>query len=133
MTTSARSASRSVTFPLPSSPHWAPTTTSPGMRLLPLGGAAWAGRVQLGAWLRALAAASQIMSHDWNGDAHLTQPGDDARADLLLQLVFCGVGGDHKRPLVLPALVDDRVELLEDPLGALLGAQVVEVQEVHLR
>src|SRR5215216_1585385 len=30
MTTSACSASRSVTFPLPSSPHWAPTTTSPG-------------------------------------------------------------------------------------------------------
>src|SRR3954470_13338506 len=31
MTTSARSAIRSVTFPLPSSPHWAPTTTRPGM------------------------------------------------------------------------------------------------------
>src|SRR3954470_16854715 len=31
MTTSARSAIRSVTLPLPSSPHWAPTTTRPGM------------------------------------------------------------------------------------------------------
>src|SRR3954471_22020606 len=31
MTTSARSAIRSVILPLPSSPHWAPTTTSPGM------------------------------------------------------------------------------------------------------
>ena len=31
-TASARSASRSVTFPLPSSPHWAPMITSPGMR-----------------------------------------------------------------------------------------------------
>src|SRR6476620_9188021 len=31
-TASARSASRSVTFPFPSSPHWAPMTTSPGMR-----------------------------------------------------------------------------------------------------
>src|SRR5438270_13591358 len=30
MTTSARSAIRSVILPLPSSPHWAPTTTSPG-------------------------------------------------------------------------------------------------------
>src|SRR2546430_5572449 len=30
-TASARSASRSVIFPLPSSPHWAPTTTIPGM------------------------------------------------------------------------------------------------------
>src|ERR1039458_5905255 len=29
-TASARSASRSVTFPLPSSPHWAPTITIPG-------------------------------------------------------------------------------------------------------
>src|SRR6476661_3039353 len=34
MTTSARSAIRSVTFPLPSSPHWAPTTTSPGISFL---------------------------------------------------------------------------------------------------
>src|SRR4249919_1101011 len=31
--TSARSASRSVTLPLPSSPHWAPTMTVPGTRL----------------------------------------------------------------------------------------------------
>src|SRR4051794_26872661 len=31
MTASARSASRSVTFPLPSSPHWAPMTTCPGI------------------------------------------------------------------------------------------------------
>src|SRR5579884_1342622 len=30
-TTSARSASRSVTLPLPSSPHWAPTNTIPGI------------------------------------------------------------------------------------------------------
>src|SRR6185437_16787943 len=30
-TASARSASRSVTFPFPSSPHWAPTNTIPGI------------------------------------------------------------------------------------------------------
>src|SRR3712207_2121232 len=30
MTRSARSASRSMIFPFPSSPHWAPTTTIPG-------------------------------------------------------------------------------------------------------
>src|SRR5271155_2415572 len=30
-TAPARSASRSVIFPLPSSPHWAPTMTIPGM------------------------------------------------------------------------------------------------------
>ena len=32
-TASARSASRSVIFPLPSSPHWAPTITIPGIRV----------------------------------------------------------------------------------------------------
>src|SRR5918997_3465028 len=32
ITRSACSASRSTTFPFPSSPHWAPTITSPGMR-----------------------------------------------------------------------------------------------------
>src|SRR5262249_51380054 len=31
-TASPRCASRSVIFPLPSSPHWAPTTTIPGIR-----------------------------------------------------------------------------------------------------
>src|SRR6201991_372867 len=31
-TASACSASRSVIFPLPSSPHWAPTITMPGIR-----------------------------------------------------------------------------------------------------
>src|SRR5437763_12782895 len=133
MTTSARSASRSVTFPLPSSPHWAPTTTSPGTRLLQLCSAAGGGRVELGARLRALAAAAQIVSHDWNGDAHLTQPGHDARTDLLLELVLGGVRCDHERALVLPALVDDRVQLLQHPVGALLGPQVVEMQEIHLR
>ena len=33
----------------------------------------------------------------------------------------------------LVALVDDRVELLEDPVGLLLGAEVVEVQQVDRR
>ena len=32
---------------------------------------------------------------------------------------------------VLVALVDQRVELLEHPVGALLGAEVVDVEEVH--
>src|SRR3954447_19338701 len=38
MTTSARSAMRSVTLPFPSSPHWAPTTTSPGISECLVGG-----------------------------------------------------------------------------------------------
>src|SRR5881275_206049 len=119
-TTSARSASRSVTFPFPSSPHWAPTTTRPGIALLRLGAGARGGCVQLGARLRTLATSSQVVSHDGNGDAHLTQPGDDAFADLVLELVLGRVRGDHERALVLPALVDDRVELLENPVGPLL-------------
>ena len=49
--------------------------------------------------------------------------------------VAVGVGHvarDHDRALVLPALVDQRVELLEDPLGLALGADVVEHEQVHL-
>src|SRR3954451_15858991 len=41
MTTSARSAIRSVILPLPSSPHWAPTTTSPGISEGLVGVARW--------------------------------------------------------------------------------------------
>src|SRR6202035_4196111 len=38
-TASACSASRSVIFPFPSSPHWAPTMTIPGMNAFSVGGA----------------------------------------------------------------------------------------------
>jgi hypothetical protein len=41
------------------------------------------------------------------------------------------VGGGHDRSLVLVALVDERVELLEDPFRLLLCSQVLEMQEVH--
>src|SRR3954454_24167819 len=117
ITTSAVSASRSVTLPFPSSPHWAPTITSPGMSSLSLGS-------------RDL---PEITAHYRNRlTAHSLDPRDRAEADLLAQLVEAEIGGDHDRALVLPALVDDRVELLEDPLGALLGAEVVEVEQVHL-
>src|SRR2546423_10915813 len=103
------------------------------MRLLQLGAGARGGRVQLGARLRAPVLPSQIVSHDGNGDAHLTEPRDDALSDLLLELALGRVGGDNQGALVLPALVDDRVELLEDPFGALFGAQVVQVQQIHAR
>ena len=49
--------------------------------------------------------------------------------------VAVGVGHvarDHDGALVLPALVDERVELLQDPLGLALGAHVVQHQQVHL-
>ena len=39
---------------------------------------------------------------------------------------------DHDRALLLVALVDERVELLEHPVGLLLGAEVVEVQQVDV-
>src|SRR5919199_5339511 len=123
MTTSARSASRSVILPLPSSPHWAPTTTSPGMALAPV--------ERRGALRPVDERPAQVGSHDRNGGAHLAQPRDGARSDLLAELLAVGqVGRDDDRPLLLPALVDDRVQLLEDPLGALLGAEVVEVEQV---
>ena len=40
------------------------------------------------------------------------------------------VGGDQHRALRLVALVDQRVELLEHPVGAFLGAEVVDVEQV---
>ena len=46
------------------------------------------------------------------------------------QLVGHQVGGRHDRALGLVAGVDDRVELLEHPVGAVLGAEVVDVQQV---
>ena len=63
--------------------------------------------------------------------AHLVQPRDRALADLLAQLVVGArfvVSSD--RAAVLVARVDDRVELLEHPRRALLGADVVDVQQV---
>src|SRR2546423_14222978 len=125
MTTSARSASRSVTFPFPSSPHWAPTTTRPGMALAV---------EDVRALVPVRNRPSQVTAHDRNGGAHLAQPGHGALPDLLAQAVAVEqVGGDEHRALLLPALVDYRVELLHDPVGGLLGADVVDVQEVDAR
>ena len=46
------------------------------------------------------------------------------------QLLLGEVRGQHERLPLLVAGVDDRVELLEDPLAGLLGAHVVDVEEV---
>src|SRR3954447_20584043 len=181
MTASALSASRSTTLPFPSSPHWAPTMTSPGMA-----------SASVGAWPTALGAlrhAQVLAPHRQRLLADLAQAGHGPRADLAAQprdgvevgdavdagqltrhpleplddtaqgLVVVAravaaagfaqllralaqeldrgvgvgvghVGGDDDRPLVLPALVDDRVELLQHPLGLLLGAEVVEDEHV---
>ena len=46
------------------------------------------------------------------------------------QLRLLEVGREDDRALVVVAAVDDRVELLEHPVGAALGAEIVEVEEV---
>src|SRR3954447_11891630 len=77
MTMSARSASRSTTLPFPSSPHWAPTMTSPGMA-----------RASAGAWPSALGAlrhAQVLAPHRQRLLADLAQAGHGARADLAAQ------------------------------------------------
>src|SRR3954451_19481261 len=119
--TSAFSARRSVILPLPSSPHWAPTMTIDGIGLPSLGG-----DFQIGSRVAAIA------SHDRDLHAHLGDARDRPGPDLSAQLVRVEqVGGHDHRLLLLPALVHDRVELLQHPLGALLSAQVVDVQQVN--
>src|SRR4051794_31764125 len=92
-TISARSASRSVTLPLPSSPHWAPTTIrtlidsesrSRGRR----------GRSGEGGPARVECLAQVVPVH---GDlvGHLGQARDDADTDLGFELVEVEVRGDE--------------------------------------
>src|SRR6476469_1990488 len=124
---SAGSASRSTTLPLPSSPHWAPTMTIPGIAgglCLVLG----PDRARLLAPVGAEERQRVV--------ADLDQARDRARADLLLELpphpldVALGVAGDEHRALVLVARVDQRGELLDHPVGVALGAEVVDVEQV---
>ena len=51
--------------------------------------------------------------------------------DMLDERLAPEVRRHHDRPLLLVARVDDRVELLHHPVARLLGADIVEVQEVH--
>src|SRR3954454_20498882 len=135
-TTSARSASRSMTLPLPSSPHWAPTITVPGMSWGSVGG--WAlgpvpgdrRRDRIGFLDDPEGLAAQVGARDGQHLAHLLQAGHGALVDLLGELVALQVGGDDHRALLLVAGVDHRVELLEHPRAGLLGADVVDVQQV---
>ena len=63
--------------------------------------------------------------------AHFGQPRDGALTDLIAEGVPVeDVRRDHHRTLVLVARVDDRVELLEDPVGGPLGSDIVDVQEI---
>ena len=113
MTMSARSASRSTTLPFPSSPHWAPTMTMPGM------------------CRKCLRRRSAARPRRRAGQrAHLLEPRDGALLDLLDEGVPLEVRRDDHRALVLVARVDDRVELLEHPVARALGADVVDVEQV---
>src|SRR5579875_941243 len=63
--------------------------------------------------------------------AHLGEPRDRPRGDLLAELIAVhDVRGDEHRALLLIARVDDRVELLQHPVGGALGADVVDVEQV---
>src|SRR3712207_1583949 len=80
MTASARSASRSTTLPLPSSPHWAPTTTMPGIAP-PSVRSARGTQVGLGQGLAQVGPEERQRVA-----AHLDQPRHRARPDLLGEL-----------------------------------------------
>src|ERR1700690_3675047 len=103
-TASARSASRSVTFPLPSSPHWAPTITMPGTveefsRAAPPPRARSCGVSGRGGVVRIPSACAGRAAGDLVGDAtrvaaeerqelaHPLEPRHDPLAELLGQFV----------------------------------------------
>src|SRR3954467_8651714 len=140
ITRSAFSASRSVTLPLPSSPHCAPTMTKPAMssrsvRADPASPARTRRRLTVrrglgcGVWQLDLHPVVHPAQQQ-RVTAHLDQARHRATADLLAQLGLVEVRRDHHRAPVLVARVDDRVELLEDPRRALLGPDVVDVQQL---
>src|SRR3954447_1806762 len=124
-TASACSASRSTTLPLPSSPHWAPTITMPGI------GCECRGRLGPAGVPRRLVRRAGVVAEQRDELAHLLQARDGALADLVHEiLALLDVRREDHGALLLVAGVDERVELLEDPRAALLGTDVVDVQEV---
>src|SRR3954466_10040823 len=88
-TTSARSARRSMTLPLPSSPHWAPTITVPGISLGSVGGArlrhvpADRRRHRAGLLDQVIGLTPEVRADDREHRAHLLQARDRALVDLL--------------------------------------------------
>src|SRR5450631_2171135 len=94
-TASARSASRSVTLPLPSSPHWAPTITIPGTC------GSLMGALRRPGGSGPVIGAAVVAAPDRDQLAHALQARDDPVADLLLQLGRQQVGGHERRALVL--------------------------------
>src|SRR5919106_5556972 len=125
ITRSACSASRSTTFPFPSSPHWAPTITRPGMAKSSVGPSpAYAPRARPARpALCAPRGHAKVPAPD--GDRlveDLAQPGDGARADLAAQpgdRVEIAGAAEVGRP------GGDLLEALHDPLK-LAAAGAVE-------
>src|SRR5919201_1942110 len=91
ITSSACSASRSTTFPFPSSPHWAPTITSPAIASASVGSRYWKALCARPAEpaacaLRALRRHAEVRAHDRDRVvADLDQARDGARSDLPAQ------------------------------------------------
>ena len=118
-------------MPLPSSPHWAPTTTMPGMpcresrtaAVSPPGGTRAGGRRRRAG----------------SGSPQISMIRETVRSPICSrELLGVEVRRDDERALVLVALVDDRVELLEHPVGrcsrrrgrrGAAGRRVVELVE----
>src|SRR4051812_18094889 len=73
----------------------------------------------------------RVLAVERDERAHLLEARHRALADLLDELVAFEVGRDDHRALVLVARVDDRIELLEHPVAGALGADVIDVQQVH--
>src|ERR1700710_2078335 len=118
---SAFSASRSTTLPLPSSPHWAPTTQIPDISR-PVYSACDSGRSNI--VMSGVVLLSRVGSPERQDLAHLLQPRHRALVDLLGEVLAFEVRRDDHGALVLVARVDDRVELLEHPGARLLGSDV---------
>src|SRR4051812_45271460 len=114
---SACSASRSVTFPLPSSPHWAPTTiltliSAESRSERPQTAEGRPGCCESGeSRARGVVALAQVLAEHRDLVRHLRQARDDPLADLLLQLVPIEVRRHEYRFLRLVALVHQAVEL----------------------
>src|SRR5918999_2063953 len=106
ITRSARSASRSTIFPFPSSPHWAPTMTTPGIDASSVGEGA----------RRALPHTQVAAHHQERVVTDLDQAAHRARANLLTQpgegvgVVRELVGGELAHHALEPR--HDRLELL---------------------
>src|SRR2546423_4904626 len=130
ITAAACSASRSVTLPLPSSPHWAPTITIDGICRPVYAGEA-PGRPSDRAGVVVCDSPLVLAEEKLPIAADFLEPGNGALADLLAQLLVSQIGCDDERALRFVAGVDDRVELFEHPLDRALSALLGDAEQVN--